>query len=128
MIAPRLPRLGEGPTRRVGLAALAVLLALLIVRLPLPLAGTLVVGAAAAVLTLVQPLAGLGLALLLGPWGALQNVALGPTLLDAGQLALLLTLAAWLASCLARRRLVVPFTPLNVPLSLIHISEPTRPY
>ena len=94
---------------------LAVLLALLIVRLPLPLAGTLVVGAAAAVLTLVQPLAGLGLALLLGPWGALQNVALGPTLLDAGQLALLLTLAAWLASCLARRRLVVPFTPLNVP-------------
>ena len=115
MIAPRLPRLGEGPTRRVGLAALAVLLALLIVRLPLPLAGTLVVGAAAAVLTLVQPLAGLGLALLLGPWGALQNVALGPTLLDAGQLALLLTLAAWLASCLARRRLVVPFTPLNVP-------------
>ncbi len=115
MIAPRLPRLGEGPTRRAGLAALAVLLALLIVRLPLPLAGTLVVGAAAAVLTLVQPLAGLGLALLLGPWGALQNVALGPTLLDAGQLALLLTLAAWLASCLARRRLVVPFTPLNAP-------------
>ena len=115
MIAPRLPRLGQGPTRRAGLAALAVLLALLIVRLPLPLAGTLVVGAAAAVLTLVQPLAGLGLALLLGPWGALQNVALGPTLLDAGQLALLLTLAAWLASCLARRRLVVPFTPLNVP-------------
>ena len=52
MIAPRLPRLGEGPTRRAGLAALAVLLALLIVRLPLPLAGTLVVGAAAAVLTL----------------------------------------------------------------------------
>ena len=52
---------------------------------------------------------------MLGPWGALQNVALGPTLLDAGQLALLLTLAVWLASCLARRRLVVPSTPLNVP-------------
>jgi len=110
-----LPRPGEGAPRRAGLAALAALAALLIARLPLPLAAALIVGAAAVVLTLVQPLAGLGLALLLGPWGALQNVALGPTLLDSGQLALLLTLAAWLASCLARRRLVVPFTPLNVP-------------
>ena len=115
MIARWLPLFSAGAARRVGLAALAVLLALLIARLPLPLAGALVVGGAAVVLTFIQPLVGLGLALLLGPWGALQNVALGPTLLDAGQLALLLTLAAWLASCLARRRLVVPFTPLNVP-------------
>ena len=115
MIARRLPLFGTGAAWRVGLAALAILLALLIARLPLPLAGVLVVGAAAVLLTLVQPLVGLGLALLLGPWGALQNVALGPTLLDAGQLALLLTLAVWLASCLARRRLVVPSTPLNVP-------------
>jgi len=115
LIERRFPRLDERALRRATLAALAVLLALLIARLPLPLAGGLLAGAAAVVLTFLQPLAGLGLALLLGPWGALQNVALGPTLLDAGQLALLLTLAAWLASCLARRRLVVPFTPLNVP-------------
>ncbi len=100
---------------RAGLAVVAVLAALLIARLPLPLAAGLVLGAAAVVLTLIQPLVGLGLALLLGPWGALQGVVLGNSLLDVGQLALLLTAAAWLGSCLARRRLVVPFTPLNLP-------------
>ena len=107
--------MGEGAPRRLGLLGLAVLVALLIARLPLPVAAGLLVAAAAVVLTLVQPLFGLGLALLLGPWGALEKVALGSSLLDSGQLALLLTLAAWLASCLARRRLVVPFTPLNLP-------------
>ena len=105
----------DGALRPLGLAGLAVAAALLIARLPLPLAAGLLVAVAAVVLTLIQPLVGLGLALLLGPWGALENVALGSSLLDSGQLALLLTLAAWLASCLARRRLVVPFTPLNLP-------------
>ena len=73
MIA-RLPlsRLGEGAPRRLGLLGLAVLVALLIARLPLPVAAGLLVAAAAVVLTLVQPLFGLGLALLLGPWGALE--------------------------------------------------------
>ncbi len=100
---------------RAGLAVVAVVAALAIVRLPLPVAAALVLGAAAVVLTLIQPLVGLGLALLLGPWGALQSVVFGSSLLDVGQLALLLTLAAWLGSCLARRRLVVPFTPRNLP-------------
>ncbi len=108
-------RFGDGAWRRLGLVGLAVVVALLIARLPLPVAAGVLAAGVAVVLTLVQPLFGLGLALLLGPWGALQNVALGPTLFDAGQLALLLTLAAWLASCLARRRVVVPFMPLNLP-------------
>jgi len=100
---------------RAILAVVAVAAALAIARLPLPLAAALVLGTAAVVLALIQPLVGLGLALLLGPWGALQSVVFGSSLLDVGQLALLLTLAAWLGSCLARRRLVVPFTPLNLP-------------
>ncbi len=100
---------------RAGLSAVAVVAALLIARLPLPLAVVLVLGTAVVVLTFIQPLVGLGLTLLLGPWGALQNVVLGSSLLDAGQLALALTVAAWPGSCLARRRLVVPFTPLNLP-------------
>lgn len=116
----------SGGTRQAGarlaLVVLAVAVALAIVRLPLALAAALALGGAAAILTLIFPLLGLGLALLLGPWGALENVraaqgmaTLGVGLLDSGQLALLLALAAWLASCLARRRLVVPFTPLNLP-------------
>ena len=107
--------MGDGAPRRLGLIGLAVVVALLIARLPLPVAAGLLAAVAAVVLTFVQPLFGLGLALLLGPWGALENVALGSSLFDSGQLALLLTLAAWLASCLARRRVVVPFTPLNLP-------------
>ncbi len=115
MIAPSLPsRFGDG-TRRLGLVGLAVVAAWLIIRLPLPVAAVVLAAVAAIVLTFVQPLVGLGLALLLGPWGALENVALGSSLFDSGQLALLLTLAAWLASCLARRRVIVPFTPLNLP-------------
>lgn len=116
MIAGSLARVRDWHSwPRAAWVATAVLVAFLIARLPLPPAAALVFGAMAIILTLVQPLVGLGLALLLGPWGALQNVVFGSNLLDAGQMALLLTLAAWLGSSLARRRVVVPFTPLNVP-------------
>jgi len=121
----RMSLLSHG-ARRAGalpvLIVIALVAALAVVRLPLPLAAVLALAGAAVVLTALFPLAGLGLALLLGPWGALENVraaqgavTLGAGLLDSGQLALLLALAAWLASCLARRRLVIPFTPLNLP-------------
>lgn len=97
-------------------AALAVGLAA--ARLPLPYVAALGGAAAVVVLTLIYPLIGLAAALVLGPFGALENVILGGTALDSGQLALLLTLAAWVAAGLARRRLVVPRTPLNLPLAI----------
>ena len=90
----------------------------------------LLVGVAGAVgltavflLILRHPLVGLGLALLAGPWAALENVALGPLLLgggllNSGQLLLLLTLAAWLGRGLLRRQIRLPHTFLNLPLAL----------
>jgi O-antigen ligase len=58
------------------------------------------------------------LALLLGPLGALENVYFGGTVLDSGQVTLLLTIAAWLARSLRRRQLIIPHTFLNIPLLL----------
>lgn len=97
----------------------ALLLGGILAWLPLPLAMGVVVGTAVVLLTLIQPTFGLLLALLVGPWGALENVLRGPSLLDSGQLLLLLTLVAWLARGLAYRRIVVPRTWLNIPFALL---------
>ena len=67
------------------------------------------------ILALINPLFGLGLALLLGPFGALEAIVLGPSLLDSGQVALMLTFAAWIGTGLARRRLLIPRTGFNIP-------------
>lgn len=83
------------------------------------MAGGLVVGAALLIATLVYPLVGLGVALLLGPFGALEAIILGPTLLDSGQIVLLLTVAAWIGTGLARRRLRIASSVFNVPWILL---------
>lgn len=110
------PLWGErGAGLTLALTLTALLLGLLIARWPLPLAAGLVLGAAGILVTLVYPLFGLGLALLLGPFGALESIVFGPTLLDSGQIVLMLTLAAWIGGGLARRRLRIPATPFNAP-------------
>ena len=95
-----------------------LLIGLLLARLPLAWAAGLEVGTAVLFIILIQPLAGLGLALLLGPLGALESVLFGGTVLDSGQVTLLLTLLVWLARSLRRRRLIIPQTFLNIPLLL----------
>ncbi len=67
------------------------------------------------VLILFYPLLGLGLALVLGPFGALESIIFGSALLDSGQMALMFTFVAWIGSGLARRRLHIPNTPFNLP-------------
>ncbi len=98
-----------------ALVAVAVALALAIARLPLAAVAGLVVVPALLLLTLAYPLFGLGVALVLGPFGALEGIVLGSSLLDSGQIALLITLAAWIGSGLARRRLRIPATSFNLP-------------
>ena len=66
----REPFVGRRTATTAALVLAAVALALLIARLPLPLAAGLVLGAAGLLITLVYPLFGLGVALLLGPFGA----------------------------------------------------------
>ncbi len=95
---------------------LAIVLGLALARLPLLWAVGMVGGTAVFLIILIYPLAGLGLALLLGPLGALESSLGFTSPLDSGQLALLLTLAVWLARGLRRRRIEIPHTFLNVSL------------
>lgn len=97
--------------------ALALLIGLALARLPLVAGVALVGGTAVFLLTLIHPFFGLGLVLLLGPFGALERVLFGLGV-DSGQLLLLLTLAAWLARSLVRRRIWLSPTFLNAPLFL----------
>lgn len=76
-----------------------------------------VVITAVLLLILRQPLWGLALALLAGPFGALENVILGGNVpLDSGQIILFVTIGAWVARGLARRRVVIPRPLLLWPL------------
>lgn len=100
------------------MAGAAVLLGILLVWLPLRVGVLVVGGTAVLLLILIQPLIGLAIALLLGPFGALENVVFGPSLFDSGQIALLVTIAAWVARSLSRRRLSFPRPFLLLPLSV----------
>lgn len=101
--------------RNVAFLIAAAVAGLVIIALPLPVAAALIAIPAVLLLVVVYPLLGLGLALLLGPLGALEAIVFGPALLDSGQIALLLTIAAWVGSGLARRRLTIPATAINIP-------------
>jgi len=110
------------PTRltgRVVWLAVALAAGLAIVVLPLPAAGLLVVGVAILLAILIEPLVGLTLTLLLGPWGALENIILGGSSFDTGQLLLLLTLAAWLARSVVRREIRLPALDKGVALAFV---------
>lgn len=67
-------------------------------------------------LSLVQPLVALALALFVGPFGALENAIVGGLAIDSGQLLLLLAIATWIGQGLLRRQLDLPKTALTVPL------------
>ncbi|HSM56537.1 MAG TPA: O-antigen ligase family protein [Candidatus Sulfomarinibacteraceae bacterium] len=97
---------------------IALVLGLLLAIIPLPVAAILFAGACLLLLIFLQPLVGVGFMLLLAPFGALENVIWGNTLFDSGQVLFLLTVAAWLALSVRRRRIVLPTTTLNVPLAL----------
>lgn len=75
-------------------------------------------GTAVCLLILRYPIAGVGFALLAGPFGALESLFLGNQLFDSGQIFLLLTVGAWLVSRLGRRDLRLPKTAVMLPLFL----------
>lgn len=97
---------------------LAVVLGGLAVLLPPLWLGAVLAITAVFLLTLIEPLLGLGVALLLGPLGAWESLVLGGSVLDSGQLVLLLTLAVWLGRGLRNGRLFIPKTFLTLPLAL----------
>ena len=100
-------------------AALAALgLGLAVALLPLWAAVVLVVATAALLLTLIDPLVGLGLALLAGPFGAFENRVWGNQLLDSGQLLFFVVVAVWLSKGVLRRAIKLPLSWPHLPLAL----------
>ncbi|RMH01951.1 MAG: O-antigen ligase family protein [Chloroflexi bacterium] len=97
---------------------LAFGLGLALARGPLWLVVGVCGGTAVFFLVLRYPLFGLGLALLIGPFGAWEELQPWALPVDSGQIVLMVTVLAWLAKGLAQRRLVFPRTFLNVPLWL----------
>ncbi|MGC9522517.1 MAG: O-antigen ligase family protein [Anaerolineae bacterium] len=105
------------PTPRVVLwlwGALALACGLLLAWLPLPLAALVVAGVALVVGTLIEPLIGIGAALLLGPLRAWLEIRAPGALPHVGQAVLLFGVGVWLARGLLLRnvRLTVPRTML----------------
>ncbi len=122
MLTPALARPARllTPPQRFALlwAALAVGSSLLVAGLPLSLSVPLLAGALAVGLSLWEPVAGLGLAMLLGPARAYLSTAFPGFPSDAGQVFFALALAGWLARGLALRRLSLPTDRLLLPLGL----------
>ncbi|MCB0016735.1 MAG: O-antigen ligase family protein [Anaerolineales bacterium] len=97
---------------------LAALVAFLLAWLPPLWGGLLLATLAVVLLVMIRPEAGLLLMLLAGPLGAVESAFLGNSPLDSGQFFFLLTVAAWTGRSLARKRLVIHQTPLNLPFAL----------
>lgn len=104
------------------LAALAAGLLLVVVS---PAVAVVAVGGVSALLLIaLRPIVGLALALFVATFGAWEAIFVGGVLgrFSSGQLLLALTLVAWLVSGLARQRVRVPRTPLNLPLLLFTLA------
>ncbi len=102
----------------VGFLILAIIFGILFTRLPLVWSFILLVGGALVILILIYPLLGLSLALLVGPFGALESIRFGVSILDTGQIILLFTLVVWFGRRLLRRGVWIPHTFLNYPLAI----------
>lgn len=95
---------------------IALLLGILISILPVTVAGVIVAGVGFLLLMLIQPLVGLGLVLIIGPFGALESLSFGPSLPKSGQLLFILVVGAWLGYGVLRHRINIPRTAINLPL------------
>lgn len=102
----------------VILALGAVITGLALAWLPLTWAGLGLLVAILVGLTLIDPLAGVGVALILGPSKPLTDYFLPQLPLDLGQIALIITLGSWFLHAARQGTIRVPRSPLNIPLLL----------
>ncbi len=92
---------------------------LVIALLPLTTTVGLALIAAVVIGTLLEPGLGLIITLIAGPWAAWMNTYYPGLLpIDAGQIMVGFTLGAWVLGGLAKREVVIPRSPLLIPLSL----------
>ncbi len=96
-----------------------MVLSLVIALLPLPAVIGVVLVAGVVIGTLLEPGIGLIVTLIAGPWAAWMNTYYPGLLpIDAGQIMIGFTLGAWVLGGLAKRELVIPRSPLLIPLML----------
>lgn len=90
------------------------LIGIFIVAFPIPVIAGVLGGIAIILLTIIQPLFGLAITLMVAPIG----VGIDGLSVDIGQIFLFMTLFSWVARNLAQRWFIIPQTPLNIPLLL----------
>lgn len=100
------------------LALVAIAIGLVLAKLPLLWAALGLLIAILLVLTLIDPLVGLGVALVLGPTKPVTDLYVPQLPLDIGQIALVISLCAWLLHIVRRHHTQIPRSPLLVPLLL----------
>jgi O-antigen ligase len=98
------------------LAVAALGTGLLVARLPLLWAGLALLIGILVVATLIEPLLGLGVLLIAGPSKPLTDYFVPELPLDIGQIALIVTLGAWLLHAVRSRKRHIPRSPFNLPL------------
>lgn len=97
-------------------ASIAISVGILIAILPLTVSGAILAGVSIFLLMLIQPLVGLSLVLIIGPFGALESIHFGPSLPKSGQLLFMFVVGAWLGYGILRHRINFPRTAVNLPL------------
>lgn len=100
----------------LGWALAAGLAGLALAMLPVMPAAILLLAVALVGLTLIDPLIGVGVALVLGPSKPLTDYFVPALPLDLGQIALIVTLGAYLLHAAANHRIVIPKSPFNLAL------------
>jgi O-antigen ligase len=102
--------------RQALLIAGAIVGGLTLTYLPLGWAIIALVSIILITLSVIDPLVGLGVALVLGPTKPLTDYFVPELPLDLGQLAMIVTLASWSARIVLRRALRIPYSPLTLPV------------
>jgi putative inorganic carbon (HCO3(-)) transporter len=97
---------------------LVIVAAVAIIQLPLLYAVSIVLLSALFVSTLIQPLIGLGVALIAGPMGAYENIVLGSLPIESGQLLFFVAVAGWLVRGVLDRRIIIHRAAINTPLAI----------
>ncbi|MCB0199628.1 MAG: O-antigen ligase family protein [Anaerolineae bacterium] len=116
-LAAKLPPF-QAPPAPVFLVGLLLVCAVSITLLPLTMGIALLAAGAITIAVLIRPWVGLVALAIAIPWAAAWPLSVAGVALDGTDLLLVLTVAAWLAQGVVRRRIVVPRLPLVVPLLL----------
>jgi len=108
--------LSSAQVSTASLLIAAILTGYIVFSLPLMWAAIVLLVVILVVATIVDPLVGLGVVLVLGPTKPLTDFFVPQLPLDIGQIALLVTLGAWLMHKVREKKINIPHSPLALPI------------